>query len=44
MPFLPALPDPAPGPDERNLLLTWLDHLRTSILRKVADLDEEQSR
>ena len=44
MPDLPELPEPAPTTDERDLLLAWLDHLRTSIVRKVADLDEEQSR
>ncbi len=44
MPALPELPDPAPDPDERELLLAWLDHLRTSILRKLADLDEERAR
>ena len=44
MPFLPELPDPAPDADERELLLAWLDHLRTSIVRKLADLDEQQAR
>ncbi|SOD97497.1 mycothiol transferase [Blastococcus haudaquaticus] len=44
MPELPELPEPAPTTDERDLLLAWLDHLRTSIVRKVADLDEQQSR
>ena len=44
MPQLPELPDPAPTADERELLLGWLGHLRTSIMRKVADLDEEQAR
>ncbi|RZU31714.1 DUF664 domain-containing protein [Blastococcus saxobsidens] len=44
MPDLPELPPPAPTADETELLLAWLDHLRGSILRKVADLDEEQAR
>jgi uncharacterized damage-inducible protein DinB len=44
MPVLPELPDPPPLAGERELLLTWLDHLRTSVLRKVEDLDEEQAR
>ena len=44
MPELPELPDPAPTSDERELLLAWLGHLRTSIVRKLADLDEEQAR
>jgi uncharacterized damage-inducible protein DinB len=44
VPELPELPDPAPTADERELLLAWLDHLRTSIVRKLADLDEEQAR
>jgi uncharacterized damage-inducible protein DinB len=37
-------PDPPPIADERELLLGWLDHLRTSILRKLEDLDEDQAR
>ncbi|MGY2066367.1 mycothiol transferase [Blastococcus sp. SYSU DS0619] len=44
---MPQSPEPTqPGPlrDEAELLLAWLDHLRVSILRKVADLDEEQVR
>jgi uncharacterized damage-inducible protein DinB len=44
VPELPELPDPAPTADERELLLAWLDHQRTAIVRKLADLDEEQSR
>ena len=41
---LPELPEPPPSADERELLLAWLDHLRTSIVRKLEDLDEEQAR
>nr|WP_239520743.1 DUF664 domain-containing protein [Blastococcus saxobsidens] len=41
---MPELSPPAPNADEAELLLAWLDHLRESILRKVADLDEEQAR
>src|SRR4051794_14418346 len=37
-------PEPPPTADERELLLGWLEHLRTSILRKLEDLDEEQAR
>ena len=44
MPERPETPDPPPLADERELLLGWLDHLRTSILRKLEDLDEEQAR
>jgi hypothetical protein len=44
VPELPGLPEPAPTADERELLLGWLGHLRTSIVRKLADLDEEQAR
>ena len=44
MPELPELPEPAPTADERELLLAWLDHLRTSVLRKLEDLDEDQAR
>ena len=44
MPDLPELSRPAPTADEAELLLAWLDHLRGSIVRKVADLDEEQAR
>ena len=44
MPALEELPDPPPLADERELLLAWLDHLRTSVLRKLEDLDEEQAR
>jgi len=44
VPDLPELPDPAPNTDERELLLAWLGHLRTAIVRKVADLDEAQAR
>jgi hypothetical protein len=44
VPELPELPDPAATGDERELLLAWLDHLRTAIVRKVADLDETRAR
>src|SRR3954470_13674539 len=44
VPELPPLPDPAPSSDERVLLLAWLAHQRNSVLRKLADLDEEQAR
>lgn len=44
MPELPELIAPAPTTDEAELLLAWLDHLRESIVRKVADLDEDQAR
>jgi uncharacterized damage-inducible protein DinB len=44
MPQLPALPEPAPNADERELLLAWLQHQRMAVLRKAADLDEEQAR
>jgi hypothetical protein len=40
----PELPPPPPIDDERELLLAWLDHLRTSILGKLEDLTEEQAR
>jgi hypothetical protein len=41
---VPETPEPPPIGDERTLLLAWLDHLRTSILGKLADLTEEQAR
>ena len=44
MPELPDSPQPPPVDDERELLLAWLGYLRTGILRKVVDLDEEQAR
>ena len=37
-------PDPPPLGDERELLLAWLAYLRTSILRKLEDLGEDQAR
>ena len=37
-------PHPDPVDDERELLLGFLTHLRTSILRKLEDLDEQQAR
>jgi uncharacterized damage-inducible protein DinB len=37
-------PHPDPVDDERELLLGFLAHLRSSILRKLEDLDEEQAR
>ena len=40
----PETPQPAPDPDERELLLAWLDHLRASLVRKVEDLSEDQAR
>jgi uncharacterized damage-inducible protein DinB len=36
--------EPPPIDDERELLLAWLGHLRTSILGKLEDLTEEQAR
>src|SRR3954451_14144490 len=44
VPELPETPDPPPIDDERELLLAWLGHLRTSILAKLQDLSEEQAR
>ena len=44
MPELAELPEPPPTADERELLLAWLGHLRSSILRKLEDLSEEQAR
>jgi uncharacterized damage-inducible protein DinB len=44
VPELPDSPQPAATDDERELLLSWLAYLRAGILRKVADLDEEQAR
>ena len=41
---MPRTPQPPPIDDERDLLLAWLDHLRTSILGKLEDLTEEQAR
>ena len=41
---MPETPEPPPIDDERELLLAWLDHLRTSILGKLEDLTEEQAR
>ena len=40
----PETAQPAPDPDERELVLAWLDHLRASILGKLEDLSEEQAR
>jgi uncharacterized damage-inducible protein DinB len=36
--------DPSPNPDERELFLSWLDHLRKAVLRKLEGLSEEQAR
>jgi hypothetical protein len=44
MPELSDTPQPPPTADERELLLGWLDHLRTSILRKLDGLSEDQVR
>jgi hypothetical protein len=44
VPELPELHDPPPASDERELLLAWLAHERTAILRKVEDLDDAQAR
>ena len=44
MPELSDTPQPPPTSDERELLLGWLGHLRTSILRKLEGLTEEQAR
>jgi uncharacterized damage-inducible protein DinB len=35
---------PTGNADERELLLSWLRYLRGAVLRKVADLDDEQAR
>ena len=34
---MPDLLSPAPTSDERELLLAWLDHLRTSVVSKLED-------
>jgi Protein of unknown function (DUF664) len=44
VPELPDSPQPPTVEDERELVLAWLGYLRTGILRKVVDLDEEQAR
>jgi len=44
VPELAELPEPPPTADERELLLAWLGHLRSSILRKLEDLSEEEAR
>ena len=41
---MPENPQPPPIDDERELLLAWLAHLRTSILANLEDLTEEQAR
>jgi uncharacterized damage-inducible protein DinB len=41
---VPETPQPPPLDDERELLLAWLDHLRSAILGKLEDLTEEQAR
>ncbi|MGH9303448.1 MAG: DUF664 domain-containing protein [Acidimicrobiales bacterium] len=35
---------PGGDPDERQLLLNWLDYLRGAVLRKVAGIDDEDAR
>jgi uncharacterized damage-inducible protein DinB len=35
---------PQPGPDERELLLRWLDYLRGSVLRNIEGLSDDQAR
>jgi uncharacterized damage-inducible protein DinB len=40
----PETPWPPPLADERELLLAYLTRLRTSLLRKVEDLTEQQAR
>lgn len=37
-------PFPVGNPDERELLLSWLDFLRGAVLRKIAGLDEMDAR
>jgi hypothetical protein len=44
MPELVDTPEPSPTEDERELLLGWLAYLRTSILRKLDGLSEDQVR
>jgi uncharacterized damage-inducible protein DinB len=44
VPTAAETPEPGPIEDERELVLAWLDHLRTSIVGKLIDLDEEQAR
>jgi uncharacterized damage-inducible protein DinB len=44
VPDLAELPKPPPTADERELLLAWLGYLRSSILRKLEDLSEEEAR
>ncbi len=41
---MPENPQPPPIEDERELLLAWLAHLRTSLLANLEDLTEEQAR
>ena len=35
---------PGGDPDERELLLGWLDYLRGAVLRKVEDLTDDDAR
>jgi hypothetical protein len=44
VPEVAETPEPSPQADERELFLAWLDYLRTSILRKLDGLSEEQAR
>jgi hypothetical protein len=37
-------PEPPPNGDERELVLSWLEYLRNSVLRKLDGLTEEQAR
>ena len=39
-----ALRFPGGNPDERELLLSWLDYLRGAVLRKVEGLSDEDAR
>ena len=44
MPERADTPEPPPNGDERELVLGWLEYLRTSLLRKLDGLTEEQAR
>jgi hypothetical protein len=44
MPDRADTPEPPPNCDERELVLGWLEYLRTSLLRKLDGLTEEQAR
>lgn len=44
MPSIPKPEFPRGTPDERELLLRWLDFLRNAVLRKLEGLSDEQAR